>query len=85
MDLGNGVAAAAWLAAAILGTYGAVLSIGGLLVRSGGIGGGIGADADPDLSVIRWQALSRDPWLLAWGLVLLAALVASQRLEGVRS
>lgn len=66
---------AAWTAAVILTTYGAVLTVVGLLV----VFGVIAASPTADLHAIRWHAFLWDPWFLAWGVLLLIALVRSTK------
>ncbi len=60
----------AWLAAAQLAVYGALLTIGGLLVETGLV-------TPPDTAdrhAITWHALLWDPWTALWGAALVVAL-----------
>ena len=61
----------AWIAAAILTGYGAVLTSVGLLLQ----GGVFSIPADADHRALRWHAFLWDPWFLVWGVALATALV----------
>jgi hypothetical protein len=61
---------AAWSAAAVLTTYGLVLTMVGLLVRAGVIAAGRNADH----RALAWHAYLWDPWFLLWGCLMTAAL-----------
>jgi hypothetical protein len=65
----------AWAEAVILTLYGLVLTAAGLLVQSGLVRAGAGADH----RALAWHAYLWDPWFLLWGLLVTAALVASRR------
>jgi hypothetical protein len=59
---------------ALLGLYGAVLTVAGALVLTGAI------SASPtDERALRWHTLLWDPWFLLWGLALATAGVAVRR------
>ena len=61
----------AWIEAAILTSYGLVLTVAGLLVQSGVIARSAHAD---DRALI-WHAYLWDPWFLLWGLLVTTALL----------
>jgi hypothetical protein len=63
-----------WLVAVVLVLYGGVLSIAGWLVQLGIVR----AAAHADHYALRWHAYVWDPWFLAWGLLLSAALLRSR-------
>jgi hypothetical protein len=65
----------AWLEAAILTTYGLVLTVAGLLVQSGAIA----PAASADRRALAWHAYLWDPWFLLWGALVTAALVRSRQ------
>jgi Protein of unknown function (DUF3995) len=69
------VRALAWSEAVLLTGYGAVMTVGGVLVTTGVIDAAPGAD----LHAIAWHAYLWDPWFLLWGLAATVALVASRR------
>jgi len=60
----------AWLEAAILISYGLVLTAVGLLVQSGLLA----AAPDADRRALAWHAFLWDPWFLVWGLLVALAL-----------
>lgn len=64
----------AWIAAAILVAYGAVLTLVGLLVQADIIHRSAGADQ----RALAWHAYLWDPWFLVWGLLIGAALLQSR-------
>lgn len=64
----------AWAEAAILTTYGLVLTGAGLLVQSGLIA----PSADADHRALAWHAYLWDPWFLLWGVLVTAALARSR-------
>lgn len=64
-----------WVEAAILTAYGLVLTCAGLLVQSGVIASGAGADH----RALAWHAYLWDPWFLLWGVLVTAALVRSRQ------
>jgi hypothetical protein len=72
------VRVATWLAAVQLTIYGALLTVGGLLVETGLV--------DPpdtaDRHAITWHALLWDPWTAVWGLALALALWCTRRRSG---
>jgi hypothetical protein len=72
--------ALSWIAATVLAAYGAVLTVGGLLVQSGLIG----ASPDGDRRALAWHAYLWDPWFLAWGLAFMACLWL-RRADGTRT
>lgn len=53
-------------AGSLLALYGAVLTVGGILVLTGVVA----STAATDLHALRWHALLWDPWFLFWGLAL---------------
>ena len=65
----------AWAEALLLTGYGAVMTVGGVLVTTGAIEPAPGAD----LRAIAWHAYLWDPWFLLWGLAATVALLASRR------
>jgi hypothetical protein len=67
----------AWAGALILTLYGLVLTAAGLLVQSGLIRPGAGADH----RALAWHAYLWDPWFLLWGLFATAALLRAGRGE----
>jgi hypothetical protein len=71
------VRALGWVAAVVLTGYGAVMTVGGILVTSGVIDAAPGADT----RAIAWHAFLWDPWFLLWGLAATVALLASRRPE----
>ena len=66
--------ALAWVTAAVLTIYGAVLTGVGLLVQAGVIG----RSAHPDNRALEWHAYLWDPWFLIWGLLSVTALLRSR-------
>jgi uncharacterized protein DUF3995 len=64
----------AWIAAAILTAYGAVLTTSGLLVQTNIIH----ASATADHRALEWHAYLWDPWFLVWGLLIATALLRSR-------
>ena len=64
----------AWVTAAVLTIYGAVLTGVGLLVQAGVIG----RSAHPDNRALEWHAYLWDPWFLIWGLLSVTALLRSR-------
>jgi hypothetical protein len=68
----------AWVEAVVLTGYGAVLTVVGLLVQLGILPAG----ADADHRALAWHTYLWDPWFLAWGLLVTAALLASRRVPG---
>jgi hypothetical protein len=69
------VRALAWGEALVLSGYGAVMTVGGLLVMTGVVSPAPGAD----LKAIAWHTFLWDPWFLLWGLAATVALLASRR------
>jgi hypothetical protein len=65
----------AWFQAAILTTYGGVLTGTGLAIQAGILHAG----ADPDWTALEWHAYLWDPWFLIVGLLVWAALRRSIR------
>lgn len=65
----------AWLSAAWLSIYGLFVCLIGWAVQAGIRD--LSADENP--ARYRWHAFLFDPWLLVWGLVLIAALTVSMR------
>jgi hypothetical protein len=65
----------AWTEAAVLTTYGLVLSAVGLLVQADVIH----ASADADHHALAWHAYLWDPWFLIWGLLVIVALLLHRR------
>lgn len=65
----------AWTEAAILTTYGLVLSTVGPLVQADVIR----ASANADHHALAWHAYFWDPWFLIWGLLVTVALVLHTR------
>jgi hypothetical protein len=61
----------AWVAAAILTVYGAVLMTVGLLVQADVIR----SPASADRRALMWHAYLWDPWFLLWGLLIATALL----------
>lgn len=66
---------AAWTAAGVLTSYGAVLTLVGLLVQADVVH----AAADADRRALAWHAYLWDPWFLVWGVLLATALGTSRR------
>jgi Protein of unknown function (DUF3995) len=66
----------AWIAAAILTIYGAVLTTIGLLEKANLIH----SPANADRRALTWHAYLWDPWFLAWGLLIATATLCSQNL-----
>lgn len=66
---------AGWAAAIVLVTYGAILTIVGLLVQSGAVD----ATSDADHRALAWHAYFWDPWFLCWGLALATTLRWTRR------
>jgi hypothetical protein len=64
------VRALAWIEAAILISYGLILTAAGLLVQAGVIK----AAARADQLALRWHAYLWDPWFLVWGILVFTAL-----------
>lgn len=64
----------AWIAAAVLTTYGLVLTVAGLLVQTDAIH----ASATADRRALAWHAYLWDPWFLVWGLLIATALLRSR-------
>ena len=64
----------AWIAAAILTVYGAVLTTVGLLVQADVIR----SPASADRRALMWHAYPWDPWFLLWGLLIATALLRSK-------
>jgi hypothetical protein len=64
----------AWADAAILTIYGLVLTAAGVLLQSGVIRPGAGADH----RALAWHAYLWDPWFLIWGLLAGSALLLSR-------
>jgi hypothetical protein len=64
----------AWAQAVILTLYGLILTGAGLLVQSGLVSAGTGADH----RALAWHAYLWDPWFLLWGLLVTAALIRSR-------
>jgi hypothetical protein len=62
------------VAGALLGLYGAVLTIAGALVLTGAV-----SAAPADERALRWHTLFWDPWFLLWGLALATAGLAARR------
>lgn len=71
---------AAWLAAAVLGLYGGVLTLVGVLIQANVVA----ASAHADHRALQWHAFLWDPWFLVWGLLLAAALALTRRRAGGR-
>ncbi|MFC5678152.1 DUF3995 domain-containing protein [Aeromicrobium endophyticum] len=68
--------AAAWAVGVVLVVYGGVLTIAGLAV--------VLADVDTaDPHAVRWHAFFWDPWFLAWGTCVLAAMRRDRRRRAV--
>lgn len=61
----------AWVESAVLTIYGLVYTAGGLLVQADVIH----ASATDDRRALAWHAYLWDPWFLAWGLLVVAALL----------
>jgi len=68
---GRAVWVLAWAAAMILTVYGLVLTVVELMVESGLIHAGAGADH----RTLAWHAYLWDPWFLVWGILATAALL----------
>ncbi len=66
----------AWVAAAILTVYGAVLTTVGLLVQADVIR----SPASADRRALMWHAYLWDPWFLMWGLLIATALLRGKTL-----
>ena len=64
----------AWIAALILTIYGAILTGVGLLVQADVVH----SSPHPDWRALTWHAYLWDPWFLAWGLLIVIALVRSR-------
>jgi hypothetical protein len=64
----------AWISGAILTTYGAVLTVVGLLVQADVIHRSAGADR----RALAWHAYFWDPWFLLWGLLIVTALLRNR-------
>lgn len=64
----------AWVAAAILTVYGAVLTTVGLLVQADVIR----SPASADRRALMWHAYLWDPWFLLWGLLIATALLRTK-------
>ena len=64
----------AWIGAAILTVYGAVLTTVGLLVQADVIR----SPASADRRALMWHAYMWDPWFLLWGLLIATALLRSK-------
>jgi len=64
----------AWIGAAILTVYGAVLTTVGLLVQADVIR----SPASADRRALMWHAYLWDPWFLLWGLLIATALLRSK-------
>jgi hypothetical protein len=62
-----------WIEAAVLTTYGLVLTAVGLLVQAHVIH----ASATADHRALAWHAYLWDPWFLIWGLLVFGALRAA--------
>ena len=71
----------AWLEAAILTTYGLVLTGAGLLVQSGAIA----PAASADHRALAWHVYLWDPWFLLWGVLVTAALIRSREPHAART
>jgi hypothetical protein len=69
------VRALAWVEAVLLTGYGAVMTVGGVLVTTGVVEAASGADD----RAIAWHAYLWDPWFGIWGLAATVALLASRR------
>jgi Protein of unknown function (DUF3995) len=74
----RGLRVLGWAEAVILTLYGLVLTTVGLLVQSGLIRAGAGADH----RALAWHAYLWDPWFLLWGLLVTAALLRVRRPRG---
>lgn len=70
----------AWLEAAVLTVYGGVLTSTGLAVQAGLVP----ASPDADWEALDWHAYLWDPWFLAGGVLVLAALFAGRRTQPER-
>ncbi len=66
---------ATWAAAVVLVLYGGLLTVAGLLVQFDVVHRSTSAD---DVA-LAWHAYLWDPWFLAWGLLVVVALVESRR------
>ena len=64
-----------WIEAAILTSYGLVLTVTGLLVQAGVVT----AAANADHRALKWHAYLWDPWFLVWGILVLIALLRSRQ------
>jgi hypothetical protein len=69
----------AWVEAVILMGYGFLLTAVGLLVQADVIH----ASANADHRALAWHAYLWDPWFLAWGLLVTAALLRRRHRRGV--
>ncbi|MBV9001604.1 MAG: DUF3995 domain-containing protein [Solirubrobacterales bacterium] len=69
------VRGAAWMAAVVLVIYGGVLTLTGLLAQADIVH----ASTHADHKALRWHAVLWDPWFLAWGPLLAAALTLTRR------
>lgn len=65
----------AWVEGTVLFAYGLVLTGVGLLIQLGVVE----PTADADHRALAWHAFLWDPWFLAWGFLVLAALRLSRR------
>jgi hypothetical protein len=68
------VRALAWIEAAVLISYGLILTAAGLLVQAGLVT----ASARADQLALRWHAYLWDPWFLIWGILVFTALRLSR-------
>jgi hypothetical protein len=68
----------AWIAAAILTVYGAVLTTVGLLLQLDVIH----RSATADQRALAWHAYLWDPWFVVWGLLVATALLRSRGRDG---
>ncbi len=71
----------AWIEAAILTSYGLVLTTAGLLVQSGVIA----RSAHADDRGLFWHAYLWDPWFLLWGLLVTTALLRTRQSRSQRA
>ncbi|ASO18375.1 hypothetical protein FHR81_002779 [Actinoalloteichus hoggarensis] len=70
-----------WAASVVLTLYGAVFTGAALLV----LGGVLEAGPDVDRTALAWHGFLWDPWFLAWGLLLGAALWRSRDARTART
>jgi len=63
-----------WIEAAVLVSYGLVLTTVGLMVQLGVIA----VSASADHRALAWHAYLWDPWFLVWGLLVTAALLRTR-------